>query len=441
MEPLLPLCGPQSVLTWAGARTTEVQHDGAVRPWRLPYSDAALYQSAHNGAAGMFNQAGMGAGVRITFSTTSDAVELTVAVRSGVALMFDLCTPGQPVLAQKVQNDVPAPAADASPAAHLEWAETWSSYSTLRWGSLGEGEKLIELWLPHVGITKILSVAISAGTAASRYIDRRPRWTTYGSSITHCGEAHSPARTWPATCARVADLNLYCLGFGGNCHFDQLVAREIRDHPADAISLKLGINMMMTHSTRTFIPAAIGFIRTIRDGQPTTPIVVVSPIFSAARETQIAEVWRGVQGWEAREEFAFTLAKMREALEDMVRVLRTEGDANIHYRNGLELFDRPDAEAGLLPDDLHPVCMCVSAPLKIDVPAAPPLHSISLPPEFCWLSSVVACGMQRSQWPRLCARRTATATSSWDNVSPRSSSARMDGCCPADSAAASSRDL
>ena len=44
----------------------------------------------------------------------------------------------------------------------------------------------------------------------------------------------------------------------------------------------------------TFIPSAIGFIRTIRDGQPTTPIVIISPIFSAARETAVAELWRSM---------------------------------------------------------------------------------------------------------------------------------------------------
>ena len=30
----------------------------------------------------------------------------------------------------------------------------------------------------------------------------------------------------------------------GNCNLDPMVGRAIRDHPADAINLKLGINMM-----------------------------------------------------------------------------------------------------------------------------------------------------------------------------------------------------
>ena len=249
MQSLAPLLGPQSVITWAGARTTELQDDGSVRPWRLPHADAPLYTGLHNGAAGLHNLAGMAAGVRITFMTTADTVELTVAVQGGGELMFDLCSPGQQIMTKRVKSDVPAGASTET---------TWSSYQTLLFdgvgGAAGAGaDKLCEIWMPHIGVAKVKDVRISDGAQASRYIDRRPRWTTYGSSISHCGEAFSPALTWPATCARTAGLNLYCLGFGGNCNFDLLVAREIRDCPADAISLKLGINMGMSHNTRAWL--------------------------------------------------------------------------------------------------------------------------------------------------------------------------------------------
>ena len=35
----------------------------------------------------------------------------------------------------------------------------------------------------------------------------------------------------------------------------------IRDQPADAISLKLGINMMASHNVRTFIPGVVGMLQ------------------------------------------------------------------------------------------------------------------------------------------------------------------------------------
>ena len=61
---------------------------------------------------------------------------------------------------------------------------------------------------------------------------------------------------------------------------DQMVARTIRDVPADLISVKAGINIVNgdTMRERTFGPALHGFLDTIRDGHPTTPLALVSPI-------------------------------------------------------------------------------------------------------------------------------------------------------------------
>lgn len=287
------------------------------------------YEGTHNGAAGLFNLAGMAAGVRITFLTTAEQLELTVCSRAcGPDTKIDLCI-GNDLLESK--NIGAVAFGGGTPEQQAQWAATWSAPTTLTFSGLSRGQKRVELWLPHVGICKIVSVAIPSTAQASRFVDTRPRWTTYGSSISHCGEAYSPARTWPATCARLADLNLYCLGFGGNCNLDPMVARAIRDHPADCINLKLGINMMASHNKRTFIPSVIGFIATIRDGQPTTPIVVTSPIFSTPRETKVAEVFQTTPD-DFQSNHAFTLSQFREALADMVRVLRERGDSNIHVR-------------------------------------------------------------------------------------------------------------
>jgi hypothetical protein len=200
----------------------------------------------------------MAAGVRLAFLTTAEELELTVCSRAcGPGTKIDLCI-GNDLL--ESQN-IGALAFDGStPEEQEKWAATWSDPSTLKFTGLPSGQKRVELWLPHVGHCKVVSLAIPCTVQASRFVDTRPRWTTYGSSITHCGEAYSPARTWPATCARLADLNLYCLGFGGNCNLDPMVARAIRDHPADAINLKLGINMM-ARSVSLHISFVLGLVK------------------------------------------------------------------------------------------------------------------------------------------------------------------------------------
>ena len=107
----------------------------------------------------------------------------------------------------------------------------------LRVAGLPGGEKLLELWLPQYGEVRVKSLAIDDGASLTAYEDRRPKWVTYRSSITHCRAAQSPSNTWPAIAARTLDLDLTCLGYGGNCHPEPMMARMIRDLPADYLSM------------------------------------------------------------------------------------------------------------------------------------------------------------------------------------------------------------
>lgn len=59
-----------------------------------------------------------------------------------------------------------------------------------------------------------------------------------------CGEASAPTRTWPAIAAAHGGYSLRSLGFSGNAVGDPFVARTIRDQPADAISVEIGINVV-----------------------------------------------------------------------------------------------------------------------------------------------------------------------------------------------------
>ena len=171
--------------------------------------------------------------------------------------------------------------------------------------------------------------------------DAITRWITYGSSITHCRAAASPTLTWPSIVARARDYDLTCLGFGGQCHLDTLIARVIRDRDADLISLCLGINVYGSASlnSRTFGPGIVGFVKIVREKHPETPLVLLSPIFSPGREDTPNEV-------------GFTLSQMRGEVAMAVEKLESNGDKNIHYLNGLDIFSSEHAH--LLPDDLHP---------------------------------------------------------------------------------------
>ena len=81
-------------------------------------------------------------------------------------------------------------------------------------------------------------------------------------------------------------MELVNLGLGGSALLDPFTARAMRDTPADLISVKIGINLVNTDlmRLRAFTPAVHGFLDTIREGHPTTPLLVVSPILCPIHE-------------------------------------------------------------------------------------------------------------------------------------------------------------
>lgn len=119
---------------------------------------------------------------------------------------------------------------------------------------LPKGLKVLEVWLPQASALTLLSLTIDEGTTAVIEPDPRPVWLTYGSSLTHCTRAHSPACTWPALVARQHGLHLVSLGFGGDCHMEAMLGFHIRTVAADYITLKLGINTLGTLGPRTCEP-------------------------------------------------------------------------------------------------------------------------------------------------------------------------------------------
>jgi hypothetical protein len=308
---LIHLAPDDDRLVWQGAVALQ-RRDGWVQPWRLPYTERALFPPEELRA-----RAAMPAGVRIAFASDTDIVAGEIVPDPEMARL-DLCCDGA------VYGSV-----------DLAGKEQFT------FSGLPPGRKRIELWLPQFGVFRLRSLSVAAGAAVALIEDACPRWITYGSSITQCRTAASPTGTWPAIVAHAHGLYLTCLGFGGQCHLDPMIARLIRDLPADYLSICVGINIYgaASLSTRTLGPALIGFIRTIRERHPQTPFAVVSPIYSGPRETNPNAV-------------GLTLQAIREEVAEAVALLRAAGDGNLRYVNGLDLLG-VDA-AHLMPDDLHP---------------------------------------------------------------------------------------
>ena len=297
-------------LTWQGAVSLHKTEEW-VMPWRTPHPMHVLFPEP------LLERSAMPAGVRISFrsNTTRISGNIVPQKESG---MLDLCCDGEIV-------------------ASLDLTQK----DTFTFEGLSDKEKLIEEWLPQFGSFQLRNLEIDDGATLHPFADARPRWVTYGSSITQCRTAASPTQTWPAIVARQHGLNLTCLGYGGQCHLDAMVARMIRDLPADYISMCLGINIQGASSLgpRAFRPAIIGAVQIVREKHPDIPLVLMSPIYSPPREENPNAV-------------GFHLKGMREEVQAAAEALQSYGDRHLHYVEGLRVFGT-DYEH-LLPDALHP---------------------------------------------------------------------------------------
>jgi hypothetical protein len=310
-------------------------------------------------------------GVRLVFRTRATAVELDAlpTKRAYVGApprpdgVYDLVVDGKPagrgiVLGGTVITvDMAAGTSETRP----------GPPGTVRFDGLAGGVKDIEIWLPHNETTELIALRSDAPVEPVPRDDRRV-WLHHGSSISHGSDAASPTGIWPAVAAAMGGVELINLGLAGSALLDPFTARAVRDTPADLISLKIGINIV-NHDLmrlRAFGPAVHGFLDTIREGHPDTPLLVVSPILCPMHEDtpgpcfpDFGDIGEGrlrfmTLGDPAeRASGKLTLQVIREELARIVEQ-RSAEDPHLHHLDGRELYGEDDFAELPLPDDLHP---------------------------------------------------------------------------------------
>jgi hypothetical protein len=243
-------------------------------------------------------------------------------------------------------------------------ASTGPSHSTSIRGMSDELKRIV-VWLPHNESIELVDLRSDAPLSPVEISN--PVWMHHGSSISHGSNAATPSGIWPAVAARLGGVELLNLGLGGSAMVDPFLARVMRDTPADLISVKLGINLVNLDAmrVRALVPAVHGFLDTIRDGHPDTPVVLISPIFcgihehtggpgsfdpEAMAEGKVRFIATGTPGDDSQGRL--TLAVIRRELASLAE--RRSSDPNLYYLDGTELFGESDAVSFPLPDDLHP---------------------------------------------------------------------------------------
>jgi hypothetical protein len=221
---------------------------------------------------------------------------------------------------------------------------------------------LVEIWLPNAEKTELVAVHVDA--EVTPVVDDRPRWLHHGSSLSQGSNAASPSTTWPVLAAAATGHRLTNLGFGGGMLLDASTARVLRDLQADVLSVEIGINVVNSDAMRmrAFTPAVHGFLDTLREGHPTTPLLVLTPFHCGIHEQtpgpgsfDLEALAEGVVKFVATGEPGpgrLTLATVREELERIVAQRRVE-DPALHLVDGLAVFGAADEGEHPLPDNLH----------------------------------------------------------------------------------------
>ncbi|MGW7025582.1 SGNH/GDSL hydrolase family protein [Streptomyces xanthophaeus] len=340
--------------------------DRGVLPHRLP---ARARAQCTDGQLAMAES--QPSGVRVVLRTRATVIELD-ALRTKRAYLgapprpdgvYDLLVDGQLAGQASVSGGNVVTDDMATGSAELRSGPV----GTVRFTGLPDRDKDVEVWLPYNETTELVALRTDAPVAPVP--DRgRPRWVHHGSSISHGSDAASPSTTWPAVAGALGGAELTNLGLGGSALLDPFTARALRDTPADLISIKIGINLVNTDlmRLRAFGPAVHGFLDTVREGHPTTPLLVISPVLCPIHEDtpgpsapDLEELKSGRIRFRATGDPAeraagkLTLGVIRDELARLVGQRAAE-DPHLHHLDGRALYGEADFAELPLPDALHP---------------------------------------------------------------------------------------
>lgn len=311
------------------------------------------------------------AGVRIAFRSRATVVEIdTVPTRfiyvgmpARPVGLYDLHVDGR-LAAQISADDADTVTVDMATGGITRQK---GGISTLRFTGLPDRDKTIEIWLPYGEITELVELRTDAPVEPFSGEGRKV-WLHHGSSISKGSNTNSPSASWPVLAAAQGGVELINLGFSGSALLDPFTARVMRDTPADLISLKIGINLVNTDlmRLRAFISAVHGFLDVIREGRPTVPILLVSPLYCPIHEDTPGPgafdmdalaagkiAFRATGNPAERAQGKLTLVGIREELQRIARQRMAE-DPHLHYLDGLSLYGPADFAELPLPDALHP---------------------------------------------------------------------------------------
>jgi lysophospholipase L1-like esterase len=167
-----------------------------------------------------------------------------------------------------------------------------------------------------------------------------PRWIAYGDAVTQGWIASGPAQGWAAIAARKTGLDLCNLGYAAAGCGELASAEYIASLEADVISIAYGASCWTRnpHSIGMMTEGFSSFLEIVRQGHPTTPVVVISPFLRPDAE--------GIPN-----RLGASLSELRRAIETTTRDRIVAGDAALHLLMGGSIVSEEHLGDGIHPDD------------------------------------------------------------------------------------------
>lgn len=279
------------------------------RLWRLPGSAMEAMPT------GVRQQALYPAGARLSLTTDSSQLHLrarSVSAAGGQAHGVSLYVDGS------FWHTAPVTATD-----HTE---------VCCFDDCGRRERRIDLYLPHRHEVEVAGVGLDPGASLESVPSTRPPIVLYGSSVAQGAGASRPGMGYGSILARMLDMDLVNLGFGGAGKAEPEVVGLVAQIAASCFVLDLG----KSYGRQDAAPYA-EMIRRLQTSQPGIPVVCLTPIYSSreAHSPDYGDLSR------------HTRDVVQQAVNDI-----TVGE-NLVLIDGLDLLGPGDAD-GLSSDGVHP---------------------------------------------------------------------------------------
>lgn len=212
---------------------------------------------------------------------------------------------------------------------------------------IASGAGSVDVYLPPMAETEIAGIGLPARASFEPAGAPAITWLAYGDSITQGEGASDGAHTYVEGVrrrlglgSRLEPLNV---GLSGAARGEYSVAQALAQMPCDLITVSMGTNVygQGCYDGAAWREVLRNFLAILRTGHPSTPLLVISPIWRAVEEAESTPNARGL-----------THRDLRRITEEVVLERVQEGDSALTLVGGLELLGV--GEAGLSRDGLHP---------------------------------------------------------------------------------------